>query len=188
VSVTAPGPDFAPREVPAVPGDSPRPGASEHSGLRAVALFEFGKGVLALLAAGGLELIGPMVLRGWLHAGGAAMGLDARHDAIVALSRALNPDSIHVAAGIAAVYAAMRLAEAWGLWRARAWASWLGCIGAAVYLPLDLYALATHPGWVALGVLAVNLWVVRVLARDLAARRGTVSSPGVFKDGAAQHA
>ena len=37
----------------------------------------------------------------------------------------------------------------WGLWRAKAWASWLGCIAAALYLPFDIYALATHRHWLA---------------------------------------
>ena len=160
-------PDFAPREVPARRATD----AGSHRGLHAVALFEFAKGLVALLAAGGLEMIGPHVLRGWLHTVVTVLGLDAKHDALVTLSKALNPDSIHVAAGIAAVYAAMRLVEAWGLWRARAWASWLGCIGAAIYLPLDLYALFAHPGWLSVAVLAINVWIVWVLARDLAARR-----------------
>ena len=61
--------------------------------------------------------------------------------------------------------------EAWGLWRAKVWASWLGAIAAALYLPLDLYALWRHPGWVAIAVLAINLLVVWVLARDLLVRR-----------------
>ena len=58
--------------------------------------------------------------------------------------------------------------EAWGLWRVKAWASWLGCISAAIYLPLDVYALFRHPGWLSSIVLVVNLIVVAVLARDLA--------------------
>lgn len=58
-----------------------------------------------------------------------------------------------------------------GLWRVKAWASWLGCISAAIYLPLDVYALFRHPGWLSSIVLAVNLMVVAVLARDLANRR-----------------
>ena len=174
MSVTASVPDLAAGEVPAAlpGGDVAASGtARPDSGLQAVAVFECSKGLLALLAAGGLEMIGPRVLRAWLHDAGAVLGLDARHEAIATLSRALNPESIHVAAGIAALYAAMRLVEAWGLWHARAWASWLGCIGAAVYLPLDLYALFAHPGWLSVTVLAVNVWVVWVLARDLIARR-----------------
>jgi len=42
---------------------------------------------------------------------------------------------------------------------------------AALYLPLDLYALWRHPGWVAIAVLAINLIVVWVLVRDLLVRR-----------------
>jgi uncharacterized membrane protein (DUF2068 family) len=175
--VTASGvtPDFAPREVPARRAGK----APSHRGLHAVALFECSKGLAALLGAGGLELLGPQVLRGWLHGAVAALGLDAKHDALVTLSKALNPDSIHLAAGIAAIYGAMRLVEAWGLWRARAWASWLGCIGAAVYLPLELDALLAHPGWLSGAVLAINLWIVWVLARDLAARRRAQRLPAI---------
>ncbi|WP_245156459.1 DUF2127 domain-containing protein [Agrilutibacter solisilvae] len=165
-------PDLALCEVPAT-------ATQARTGLHAVALFEFFKGVLALLAAGGLEMIGPLVLRGWVHTAAAALGLDARDEAIATLSQALNPDSIHLAAGIAVLYAAMRLVEALGLWRGRAWASWLGCIGAAVYLPFDLYALVVHPGALLVGVLVVNVWVVWVLARDLMTRRraSRASSP-----------
>jgi uncharacterized membrane protein (DUF2068 family) len=185
VSVTASVPALAPREVPAV---KPRAPVQARSGLHAVALFEFSKGLLALLAAGGLELLGPLVLRGWLHAGAAGVGISVRDEAIVALSRALNPDSIHLAAGIAALYAGMRLLEAWGLWRRRAWASWLGCIGAAVYLPLDLYALAMHPGGLSVAVLAINVWIVWVLARDLVARRRADLAPAMqFGAAAASH-
>jgi uncharacterized membrane protein (DUF2068 family) len=166
-------PDFAPREVPARRATA----AGSHRGLHAVALFEFAKGLVALLAAGGLEVIGPHVLRGWLHTVVAMFGLDAKHDVLVKISKALNPDSIHLAAGVAVVYAAMRLFEAWGLWRARAWACWLGCIGAAVYLPFELYAVFTRPDWLSFAVLAINAWIVWVLARDLAARRRALPAP-----------
>ena len=57
------------------------------------------------------------------------------------------------------------------LWRDKAWASWLGCLAAALYLPFDGYALLHHPGWPALIVFVINLLVVGVLARDLAKRR-----------------
>ena len=50
----------------------------------------------------------------------------------------------------------MRLLEAWGLWRARAWASWLGCIGSAAYLPLEVDALYRHPGWPTAALLVVQ--------------------------------
>lgn len=68
-------------------------------------------------------------------------------------------------------YGLLHVVEAWGLWRAKAWASVLGCLSAAIYLPFDIYAIARHPGWTAWAVLAINLLVVGVLARDLVRRR-----------------
>lgn len=54
------------------------------------------------------------------------------------LAGAINPDSVHFAAAAVAAYAMLHLAEARGLWRDQAWASWLGCVAAALYLPFDL--------------------------------------------------
>ena len=72
---------------------------------------------------------------------------------------------------VAALYGIVHLVEGWGLWRAKAWASWLGCITAALYLPFDIYAFATHRHWLEGVVVVVNLLVVWVLARDLLVRR-----------------
>ena len=72
---------------------------------------------------------------------------------------------------VAALYGIVHLIEGWGLWRAKAWASWLGYIAAALYLPFDLYAFATHRHWLEAVVVAINLLVVWVLARDLMVRR-----------------
>ena len=47
----------------------------------------------------------------------------------------------------------------------------LGCVSAAIYLPFDIYAIVRHPGWAAWAVLAINLAVVGILARDLIRRR-----------------
>ncbi len=58
-----------------------------------------------------------------------------------------------------------------GLWRVKAWASLLGCVSAAIYLPFDIYAIIHHPGWPSWSVLAINLLVVAVLTRDLIRRR-----------------
>lgn len=147
------------------PPHGPDPRA--HPGLHAIALFEAGKGLVTLLAAGALELLGPAPLRRWLGVLVEHFQRDPQHGALAWSSQALDADSIHLAAGVGLVYALLRFLEAWGLWRVKAWASWLGCIGAAVYLPFDLYALARHPGWLSVTVLAVNLVVVWVLARDL---------------------
>ncbi len=146
------------------------PDTLAHPGLAAIALLEAGKGVLALLAAAGLEISGPGPLRALVdtlirHAGG-----DPDRGALSPLLGLITPDTVHLGAAVLLAYGLLRLLEAWGLWRARAWASWLGCISAALYLPLDVYAIAKHPGWASWLLLAVNLLVVWVLARDLRRR------------------
>jgi len=147
------------------------PDPHAHPGLHVVAIFEAAKGLLALVAASGLEILGPAPLQRWLHELINRFQLDPHHGAIDWLSHVINPGSVHLAAAIGFGYAALRFVEAWGLWRVRRWGSWLGCISAAVYLPLDVYALIQHPGWLAVTVLVVNLIVVWVLARDLFNRR-----------------
>lgn len=147
------------------------PDPHAHPGLHIIALVETVKGALALLAASGLELLGAAPLQRWIHELIVRFQLDPNHGAIAWLVGAINPGGVHLAALVATLYGAMHLLEGWGLWRAKAWASWLGCITVALYLPFDVYALAKHPGWLSLAVVAVNLLVLWVLARDLVIRR-----------------
>jgi len=147
------------------------PDPHAHPGLHVIAIFEAAKGLLAFAAAFGLELLGPEPLLRWLHELTLRFQLDTQQGALAWLSNAINPDSVHLAAALIFAYGLLRMVEAWGLWRAKVWASWLGCLSAAIYLPLDIYALHRHPGWMSLGVLALNLIVVAVLARDIFKRR-----------------
>jgi uncharacterized membrane protein (DUF2068 family) len=151
--------------------DHYNPDPRAQPGLQVIAIVEAAKGVLAILAASGLELLGPASLRSWVEALIVRFQLDPHHGAMAWLGSTINPDSVHIAAAVAIVYGVMRVTESWGLWRAKAWASWLGCIGAALYLPFDVYALAGHPGWLSVAVVGINLLVVWVLARDLLVRR-----------------
>jgi len=154
---------------PRHPHYNPDPHA--HPGLHAIALVEGIKGLLAVLAASGLELLGPAPLLRWVHELIARFQLDPQAGALALFARQISPGSVHWAAAAVMAYGLLHLLEAWGLWRAKAWASWLGCVAASLYLPLDLYALWNHPGWPALAVLAINLLVVWVLARDILRRR-----------------
>ena len=144
--------------------------SSAHPELRAIALFEAAKGVVAWLGAGALELIGPTSLQHGLAALVARLRLNPDHGAQAWLERAINPGSVHLVAAVIAAYGLMRLIEAWGLWRAQAWASWLGCVSAAIYLPFEILALIRHPGWLEITILLVNSLIVAVLARDLIRR------------------
>lgn len=147
------------------------PDPHAHPGLHAVALVEAAKGLLALIGASGLELIGPASLRHWVELLIARFQFDPDRGAFAWLQQSINPESVHFAAAAIAAYGLLHLVEAWGLWRARAWASWLGCITAMLYVPFEIQALVRHPGWLELAVLSINLVVVWVLARDLFRRR-----------------
>jgi len=148
----------------------PHASAKAHPGLHAVALFEATKGLLALLAASGMEWLGPVPLQRALDALLSLLHVDVAHGSAAWLLRALDHDAVHLAAAVTALYGAVRLTEAWGLWRAKAWASWLG-LSAILYLPFDLYAFAVHRHWLEAVAVAINLLVVWVLARDLLKRR-----------------
>ena len=143
---------------------------SPHKGLRAIALFEAAKGIIALLVAGGLAAVGPDALQHQVERVLARFGADADRFGADLLD-AITPQTLHIAIAVALIYAAMRLLESWGLWWHRAWASWLGVIGAAAYLPFEIYALWHHPDWMTWGVFLLNLLIVLVLARDLYRRR-----------------
>lgn len=147
------------------------PAPRAHPGLHVLALFEGLKGFLALIAAASLEVLGPQPLRNLIAGLIAKFNLDPDRGTLPSLLNAISPGAVHLAVAVVTLYAIWRLVEAWGLWRARAWASWLGCVGTAAYLPLDLYALYHHPGWHTWAVLIINLAVVAILARDLFKRR-----------------
>jgi len=147
------------------------PDRHAHPGLAAIALLEAGKAVLAFLAAAGLEISGPAPLRNIVNTLVRRVGADPEHGSFSNLLDLITPDTVHVGVIALVAYGLLRAVEAWGLWRAKAWASWLGCVSAALYLPLDVYAIARHPGWASWLLLAVNVLVVWVLARDIGKRR-----------------
>lgn len=147
------------------------PDPHAHPGLHLIALLEASKGLLAVLAATGLELMGPLPLRAAVGRLIVRFSLDPEHGALPSLLTMINPGAVHLAAAGMLAYGVLHIVEAWGLWRAKAWASMLGCISAGIYLPFDIYAIARHPGWASWAVLTINLAVVGILARDLVRRR-----------------
>lgn len=143
-------------------------------GLRLIATFEAAKGLLVLvagfrlltLAHGELQAIGESLVAR-LHLNPAA-GLPRIF--LSTLANVREHQLWLVAAG-AAAYAALRFAEAWGLWYGRRWAEWLGVVSAGIYLPFEVRELWRDPSALHLGILAVNLAIVAYLGRELARRR-----------------
>lgn len=50
--------------------------------------------------------------------------------------------SLWTAASLAFTYSGLRLIEAYGLWRQRAWAEWIALVSGAVFLPLEIRELS----------------------------------------------
>lgn len=60
----------------------------------------------------------------------------------------------------ALAYAAVRMTEAYGLWRQREWAQWFALLSGALYLPGELYSLLKHASQLKWAVVAANALVV----------------------------
>ena len=108
------------------------PDPHRHPGLHVIALLEASKAMLALLAATGLEILGPQPLRDGVNALIRRFSLDPDHGTLPSLLNAISPDAVHLAAAAMIGYGLLHLVEAWGLWKAKAWASWLGCLTASI--------------------------------------------------------
>jgi uncharacterized membrane protein (DUF2068 family) len=61
-------------------------------------------------------------------------------------------------------YSALRFAEAYGLWRARPWAQWIGIVSGGVYLPVEVVALVRRPTILKFILLVLNALLVAYLS------------------------
>ncbi|MDM0047043.1 DUF2127 domain-containing protein [Variovorax dokdonensis] len=161
--------------------NKPEPSLASRRAIRTIAFVEAIKGLIVLAAAAGVM---SLIRRQDLYDVAAAL-VDHMH---------LNPAShypqifldaaehyqqqahlLWLAAG-AAAYVAVRLTEAYGLLRERAWAEWLAALSGAVYVPFDVLHLLRHPSLLGAAILLVNLAVVGVMVLALMQRRAAAST------------
>lgn len=159
------------------------PSPRAHPGLHVIALIELGKGLVSASAAITLALVGPSPIRAFIAAIGERLHFDTQHSALARFIEGITPETVHLAAAAIGIYALLRFTLFWGLWRLKAWASWLGTCATALYVPFCLFAIWRYPGWPTAAVLALNLIIVWVLVRDLrrrseAARRAATTPIG----------
>ena len=76
-----------------------------------------------------------------------------------------------VLAFAAAIYSSIRFAEAWGLWFSRRWAEWVTAIGAAVYVPIEIYELMISVTVIKVTLLILNVLIVAYLCQALRQKR-----------------
>ncbi len=113
--------------------------------LRFVALFEFGKGVFVM--AMGLCALLLVHKDAWLIAESLLAKFHINPDRRYALLFLDFADSatdkrLWTAASVAFTYGGLRLIEAYGLWRQRAWAEWIAFVSGTVFLPLEIRELS----------------------------------------------
>jgi uncharacterized membrane protein (DUF2068 family) len=143
-------------------------------GLRAVAIFEALKGTLALLAAGGLFYLIPHDFRHLVVELVGRLHLNPGKGYPNVFFRILEDTSnaqLWLIACLVVVYAAVRFAEAYGLWFSRAWAEWLAAVSGAIYVPVELYELSRGFSWIKLTALFINIAVVAFMVYALRVRK-----------------
>jgi len=159
---------------------SHNPHSGQLKALRAVASVEFLKGLVVLLAGFGvMSLVHRDVwdvtesFLEWLH-----ISPDAHYAQVfLNLADQVTDAKLWGVALGALAYSSLRFAEAYGLWRERAWAEWLALISGAIYLPFEIYELIRRPDFIRLAIFLVNLAVVLYMVYLRMQARGRVGSP-----------
>lgn len=142
--------------------------------LHAIALFEGVKGIAALAASLGLLGLAHQDLRQLAFAliGHFHLNPDARYPRLfLNYAEVLDNENLRSVVLLAWAYAAIRLTEAYGLWKDRAWAEWLAALSGAVYIPLEFKHLLEHSTVTNAAVLTGNLCVVLYMVLRLVRRR-----------------
>jgi uncharacterized membrane protein (DUF2068 family) len=140
------------------------------TGIRAVAIVEAAKAALVLLAGLGLLAL--------VHRDVQAIAERfIRHSHLNPASKyprifidaadKLTDSRLWLLAGFAALYAAVRGIEAFGLWRERRWAEWFALASGGIYLPVEIYEVLHRVTWIKVSVLLINAAVVAYMALAL---------------------
>ena len=140
---------------------------SHQVGLKAAAVFEALKGMLVILAGLGLLAFAHHDAQAFAERLVLHLHLNpARHYPRVFIEAAgrLTDARIWLFATGAFAYSALRFAEAYGLWRARPWAEWIGIVSGSVYLPVEVIALVRRPTIFKAALLVLNALLVAYLS------------------------
>ncbi|CAI8912692.1 DUF2127 domain-containing protein [Methylocaldum szegediense] len=139
-------------------------------GLRVIAIVEFIKGILILLAGFGvLSLIHHDVqLLAEEIVGHFYLNPASRYPRIfIDLAGQLTDTRLWILAGFAFAYSGLRFIEAYGLWRRRRWAEWFAVVSGALYIPIELFELLAGLSWIKVLTFAVNVGIVSYVGLTL---------------------
>jgi len=142
--------------------------------LRAVASFEFFKGIFVVLM--GACAIALLHKDTWLIAERILTRLHISTDRRPAqlfldFADSITDARLWTAARIAFAYAILRFTEAYGLWKERTWAEWVALISGTLLLPLEVRQLFRGVTFVRCALLVGNLAVVFYMLYVILANR-----------------
>lgn len=143
---------------------------SRRKGLRTIAIFEAFKGTLVLAAGFGLlSLIHHQVQHVAEHIIRHFHLNPARHypRIFIQLAGKMSDHRLWMLALAAFAYSGIRLAEAYGLWKEKAWAEWFAVLSSGFYVPFEIYGLFVKVTWVRILALTLNLVIVVYIGRVL---------------------
>lgn len=149
--------------------------ATGYKGLRLVSIMEGLKGIIVLAAGCGVLTLIHKDLHEMAVRLVEVLHLNpARHYPSIFIDTAnrISEPQLWLLALSALAYSAVRLAEAYGLWKERPWAEWLGFLSGGIYLPVEVIEIWRKPVWPRIAVFIVNVAVVGYLALMLKRRKG----------------
>ena len=142
--------------------------------LRVIAVFKFLKSAMLIaLGVGAFRLLHKDV-RVILEHITEALRIDPGNrfvDALLMKAELLRPEQIKRLGLGSFLYAALFLAEGTGLWLRKPWGEWLTVIITSSLIPVEIYEIYRHPGWVKAGVFVVNVAIVGYLIYQIRSRR-----------------
>jgi uncharacterized membrane protein (DUF2068 family) len=144
------------------------------TGVRVVAAFEAAKGAVVLAAGFGVLSAVHKDLAGIVETLVRHLHLNPAKGTprvFVDLARNSSSAQLWLLAAAAFAYAALRLAEAYGLWTKRRWAEWFAVLSGAIYVPFEIYEIAQGFSPLKLTTLLVNVGIVLFMAYALRASR-----------------
>jgi uncharacterized membrane protein (DUF2068 family) len=139
------------------------PHRHQRQALRAVASFEFSKGVFVLMI--GISALLLMRQDVWVIAESLLallhISTDRRYaQAFLDFADSITEARLWTAAWVALIYSGLRFTEAYGLWKERVWAEWVAFTSGAMLLPVEIHGLMRGITIVRVVIFLVNIAVV----------------------------
>lgn len=136
-------------------------------GVRAIAILEASKGILALAAGLGLLSLIHQDIAVAVERFIWRMHLNPTSHyprVIIRAAQDLDNHKLVLIASMVLVYAIVRFVEAYGLWWQRPWAEWFATLSGAIYIPFEVLELAKGFSWPKFTALVINLLIVGYLS------------------------